>query len=337
MDLNKRLSAFVQLGKSWSNLSEDDIKYLSVNAEAKNGWFIEQNVRSAIAGICVMLEEEKLTKWVGNYQLNPSVAKNIGLVLAGNIPMVGFHDVLCVLLSGHNAMIKLSSDDEFLMKQLLKDLVQIEPEFKERIKYAERLNEADAYIATGSNNTARYFEYYFSSKPNIIRKNRTSVALLKGDESREDLMDLGKDVFQYFGLGCRNVAKIFMPRGQKPDIIFEAFESWKWLGDENKYANNYHYNRSIYLLSKEDFFENGFFIVKESSEFVAPVSVVFIEYYDDQPSLDDRINGLKPNLQCIASHKGWYEGSLPFGTLQQPEVDDYADGVDTMKFLEGLN
>ena len=336
MDLKNKIQAFVELGNKIKLFSHDDVKRLSVNAEAKNGWFTEENVGYSLKGIESFLEQKSLEKWLSNYTFKVDALNKVGLILAGNIPLVGFHDVLCVLLSGNVALLKLSSEDSFLMKELLKMLVQIEPEFQNRFQYVEMLKEAEAFIGTGSNNSARYFEQYFAERPSIIRKNRTSVAILKGSESQEELEKLGKDVFQYFGLGCRNVSKLLVPKDYKLDPVFVAFEPWNYLFDHHKYSNNYTYNHSIYLLGKEQFLENGFFMIKESSDLVAPVSVLFVERYDNEKHLSDIINRLEEHTQCIASENGWYENSLPFGSLQNPGLSDYADNVDTMLFLEKL-
>ncbi len=337
MDLKRRINAFVRLGEEIRSLSSDELKRLAINAEAKNAWFTEENVLFAFRELGAMLNEGNLNEWLSEYDFDDLRPINVGIVAAGNIPMVGFHDLMSTLLSGHRALVKLSSDDNYLIKSVLSILYKLEPEFKEMVQIVEMLKEADAFIATGSNNSSRYFEYYFSSKPNIIRKNRSSVAVLTGKETPDVLEKLGEDVFRYFGLGCRNVSKIYIPMDYKPDPVFEALESWNTLADHNKFANNFHYNRSIYLLSKEKFFENGFFIMKEADgHLVAPVSVLYMERYADQADLESKLDGLKDDLQCIASHNKWYKNSLEIGDLQQPKLNDYADGVDTMAFLTGL-
>ena len=334
MNAIKRIDAFIELGTQIRALSDDDVKRLAVNAEAKNNWFTEDNVRFALSQIGAMLQRDNLQDFVSDYNLdNSNSAKVVGLVSAGNIPLVGFHDLMCILLSGHHAMVKFSSEDNFLPNELLRMLLNIRPEFKACYEVVNRLNGAEAYIATGSNNTARYFEYYFSKKPHIIRKNRTSVGLLNGKESEEDLENLSEDLLRYFGLGCRNISKVFVPEGYRFDALFEALYDWGSIIDHNKYNNNYSYNRSIYLLEQKPFLDNNFFIIKEDGGLHSPVGVLYYETYANGEDLEAKIKALSGEIQVIASKDGWYEGSQPFGRLQRPDIDDFADGVDTMKFL----
>jgi len=261
-------------------------------------------------------------------------------VLAGNIPLVGFHDVLCVLISGNFALIKASSQDARLITQVLKRLTAIESAFEQRFAFTERLKDFDAVIATGSNNTSRYFEYYFGKVPHIIRKNRNSVAVLTGRETTEQLHALGRDIFDYFGLGCRNVSKLFVPEGYDFVPFFEAIEPYKNIINHHKYNNNYDYNKSIYLVNRDKHLDNGFLLVKEDERMVSPLAVLFFEYYDDLQSLDERLNHEKENIQCIVTAaplaSGAWGTTVNFGRSQQPSLWDYADGVDTMDFLTKL-
>jgi len=254
--------------------------------------------------------------------------KIIGIINAGNIPLVGFHDFLCVILSGNKYLGKNSSDDPYLMPFVTEKLLHIEPKLEGRISFTERLAGFDAVIATGSNNSARYFEYYFGKYPHIIRMNRNAVAVLKGDETEEDFKNLGRDIFQYFGLGCRNVSKLFIPKNYELKKIFEGIESCSCVSQHNKYMNNHDYNNAVYLLKKINFLDNGFLLLKEDEAIASPISVLYYEFYDDMKSLKQKLETEKEKIQCIAG-----KDFIPFGKAQQPQLWDYADGVDTMNFL----
>ncbi|MFN4145002.1 MAG: acyl-CoA reductase [Runella sp.] len=331
----KNILPLIKLGHSLQNTSLDS---LVTQAYLRNHWFTPQNVHSAIdALIQEFLSEQKLSTWLEKYNTEPTNPQKIGVVMAGNIPAVGFHDLVCVLASGHHLMAKLSQDDRVLMLYFIEKLIEIEPSWASRITLAERLNAADAYIATGSDNTARYFEYYFSKKPHIIRRNRTSVGILTGHETPDDLAALGHDILQYFGLGCRNVAKVYVPEGYDFRAFYEAIEPLQdTYRNHHKYFNNYEYNKSVYLVNREPHFDNGFLIARQSEALVSPIAVLFYETYQNQEDLTQKIASQNAKIQCIVSKNGWYEGSLPLGQAQTPSLFDYADGVDTMKFLEGL-
>jgi hypothetical protein len=262
----------------------------------------------------------------------------VGLILAGNLPLVGFHDVLCVLVSGNIAQIKASSQDARLIKYVLQLLTNIEPAFKERYQFLERLAGFDAIIATGSNNTSRYFEYYFSKVPHIIRKNRNSVALLTGQESKEQLYNLGKDIFDYYGLGCRNVSKMLVPQGYDFVPFFEAIEPHYTVAQHHKYHNNYDYNKAIYLVNRDKHFDNGFLLLKEDSRLASPLAVIFYEEYLDLIAAQQTLTELKDQIQCIVSAAPIQTGNqvVDFGQSQQPALWDYADGIDTLQFLLNL-
>ena len=250
--------------------------------------------------------------------------------------MVGFHDILSVLISGNKALIKLSSNDALLIPFLLKYLSTVEPQFKDRFEITkDKLGNFDAVIATGSDNTARYFDYYFGKYPNIIRKNRNSVAVLNGSESKEDLIALSEDIFRYYGLGCRNVSKLFVPKDYNFDHFFEGMFSQKDIIDDDKYANNYDYNKAVFLMSNFKLLDNGFMTIKEDTSYTSPISSVFYEFYDDLNDVKERLNADKDKIQCIVSNQ-ITENSLPFGSTQKPELWDYADNVDTIDFLLSL-
>jgi hypothetical protein len=260
------------------------------------------------------------------------------LILAGNIPLVGFHDVLSVLASGHHALIKSSTQDARLIKKVLERLIAIEPAFEGSFTFVERLENFDAVIATGSNNTSRYFEYYFGKVPHIIRKNRNSVAVLTGDETTEQLYLLGHDIFDYFGLGCRNVSKLFVPKGYDLIKFFEAIEPYNSIINHHKYNNNYDYNKSIYLVNRDTHLDNSFLLLKEDKSFTSPLAVLFFEYYEDIESLEELLKQENAHIQCIVSELPLNTGNqvVTFGQSQHPQLWDYADGVDTMDFLTKL-
>ncbi len=339
MQLKSQILTFSKLGDYLLNISnENEIKSLVASARNENGWFTEDNVRLSINNIAnIFLNKEKLEAFVAKNGIQENGSpKKIGLVLAGNIPAVGFHDLLCVVLSGNIALIKLSSSDSILMKFLINKLIELDSDFSNFIKIVERLNDADALIATGSDNTAKHFEYYFAKKPHIIRRNRTSVAILRGDETRTDLGNLGNDIFQYFGLGCRNVSKLYVPRGYVFDTFYESIEYWNMIQLHHKYNNNYDYNKSIYLVNAVKHLDNGFLLLTESENLVSPISVCFWEMYNDETHLKALLEGKQDKIQCIVSKDGFYPNSFNFGDAQMPNLEDFADGVDTMAFLKGV-
>lgn len=334
MKMEERIVAFSSLGKSIKQLSEDEFQSLAEEVRRENPWFTEDNVRMAVSGVTKFLDSDKLIAWISDYTFNTQ-AKKVALIMAGNIPMVGFHDLLCVLISGHLAVVKLSSKDSVLIKFLVHKLIAIEPEFENKIEFAERLKNFDAVIATGSDNSARYFDYYFGKYPNIIRKNRTSIGVLTGNESDEELTSLGTDVFSYFGLGCRNVSKLFVPKGYDLGKIYRSWEKYHDIVHHHKYCNNYDYQKSILLVNTSPFLDNGFVIFQESEKMVSPISIVYYEYYNTSSELSERLNLLKEKTQCIVGNSEW--SNIKFGQSQFPELRDYADQIDTLNFLSNLN
>ncbi|HEY4198195.1 MAG TPA: acyl-CoA reductase [Mucilaginibacter sp.] len=304
-----------------------------------NAWFTPASVEEAVKAIGQMLNKQDLSTWLNKYDLDKSTGnKKVGLILAGNIPLVGFHDVLCVLVTGNHALIKFSAQDARLIKYVLNILTDIEPDFREQYTFVERLEGFDAIIATGSNNTSRYFEYYFSKVPNIIRKNRNSVAVLTGNETTEQLHNLGHDIFDYYGLGCRNVSKVLVPKDYDFIPFFEAIESYKTIIHHHKYNNNYDYNKSIYLVNRDKHLDNGFLLVKEDERMVSPLAVLFYEEYEDLNSVQSLLARESENIQCIVSTAPLSVSNqvVDFGKSQQPALWDYADGIDTMDFLTKL-
>ncbi|MCM2301837.1 MAG: acyl-CoA reductase [Flavobacteriaceae bacterium] len=349
MTLAQRISAFEQLGNFMRQFSTDSFEkqknvlyndtffetvqeeiYIAVN---RNAWFTLDNVIFAFKSWSESLTQSNLEHWTKSYQFYNNQPKTIGLIMAGNIPLVGFHDFLAVLISGHKALVKLSSNDQKLLPILAQYLQIIEPEFKDFITFIEqKIENFDAVIATGSNNSARYFEYYFGKYPHIIRKNRNSVAILTGNETDVELELLGEDVFRYFGLGCRSVSKIFIPKNYDLDKLFKAFYPFHTLLDYKKYSNNYDYNKAVYLMSLFKIYDNGFLVLKEDKSYASPIASLFYEYYDTLDSLNNKFESEQDQIQCIISNST-IKNSIPFGSSQKPNLWDYADEVDTIEFL----
>ena len=345
-------SSFVELGNFLRQFSEDgNVKSASVLqndlyfdefvnlielSQSHNGWFTPEHVLFSIQSWEKALTEDNLNQWLSNYDFSKIEPKKVGLVLAGNIPLVGFHDFLSVLISGHDVLVKTSSNDQHLLKFLAKYLIAIQPELNSKITFVEgKLEGFDAVIATGSNNTARYFEYYFKDKPSIIRKNRNSVAVLDGTETFEDLVGLGEDIFRYFGLGCRNVSKLFVPKGYNFDNFFKAMYEYRDVIQYEKYANNYDYNKAVFLMSNFQLLDNEFLTIKEDVSYASPISSVFYEFYENLEEIATRLNADAEQIQCVVS-KNLIPNSVAFGQTQQPKLWDYADNVDTLAFLNNL-
>ncbi len=334
--LEDRIKAWATVGNILKNLSVKEQSFVFSRAQAENAWFTESSVAEAMQGVVRYLSEEKLRTWT---QGLPEVNRNplkVGVVMAGNIPLVGFHDMLTVLISGHKLLAKLSSKDTFLIRYVAGLLQEIEPRFSDYIHFAERLNDAQAMIATGSDNTARYFEYYFAKVPHIIRRNRSSCAILSGKETTEALQALGRDIFLYFGLGCRNVSKLYVPEDYNFSPLLDALSPYEKVLHHHKYNNNYDYNKSIYLVNSEPHYDTGFLLLRKSEALVSPISVLYYEAYDSPAALDAMIIVQREKIQCIVSQDGAYPGSYPLGKAQEPELWDYADGVDTLEFVTQL-
>ncbi|MEA3317859.1 MAG: acyl-CoA reductase [Bacteroidota bacterium] len=344
--LKDRVDAFVHLGKFLAKFSKkyidehgvenDEFNNLIKSIHIYNGWFTEENVRLSLIAISEMLKPENLEKWISRYPnlSDNNTVRTIGVVTAGNIPLVGFHDMLCVLISGNIFKAKLSSKDNKLMFAIRSFLISINPEFEELIIFEEnKLVGFDAVIATGSNNTSRYFDYYFGKYPNIIRKNRSSIAVLTGKESKDEIAALADDIFMYFGLGCRNVSKLLVPENYCFDNFFKNIEHYSDIYKHNKYANNYDYNKSIYLMNKVQHLDNGFVVLKEDEGMSSPIAVLYFQYYKTIEDVNKFIALNSHNIQCVVSGNREVSDSLDFGKAQYPELWDYADNIDTMKFL----
>lgn len=325
------IHAFAQLGEYLSTKPEE-LKDIVIVAKHHNGWFDESSSWEAIESISNhFLNQRKLEDFTSTYTIPTSVQKKVGLILAGNIPLVGFHDILCVLLSGHIAVIKLSSKDDKLTRAVLMKLVQIEPRLKERVQIVERIKDIDAVIATGSDNSAKYFEQYFGKYPNIIRKNRTSIAVLTGNETKEDFEKLGKDIYQYFGLGCRNVSKLFIPKNYNFNSLIESLNENNSALNNQKYKNNFDYNLTLFLINSIPFLQGDSIIFTEDEALHSRIGVIHYQEYTSINEVNDYIIENKNQLQVIIG-----KDFEPFGSSQSPSLNDFADRVDTMKFLSAL-
>jgi len=350
--IQNRITAFAKLGDFLGQFSVDNIKKIdSIEhneiffdgflhqikiAQEKNTWFTKNNILFSLNSLSKTLTKSNLNAFTKNQNLNIESTKKVAIIMAGNIPLVGFHDFLSVLISGHSVLVKQSSNDKHLLPFLAKYLEYVEEGFKGKITFTEeKLTDYDAVIATGSDNTARYFEYYFKDKPSIIRKSRNSVAVITGKETEEDFIKLSDDVFQYFGLGCRNVSKLYVPKDYNFDHFFTGMYVKKDIINNAKYANNYDYNKAVYLMSLFDLLENGFLMIKEDKSYSSPIATIFYEYYENETELKSKLNLDKEKIQCIVA-KDFMENEVAFGQTQHPKLTDYADGVNTLDFLSNI-
>lgn len=328
------ISSLENLGNMLGKIIESD--ELISKTQIENQWFVPDFTLQTLKYWSEKLTIKELDLFTESYFFSDKPL-NVGIVTAGNIPLVGFHDLLCVLLSGNNAIIKISSSDSVLMNFVINRLIEINSKFKNRIIVSDKLNDCDAYIATGSNNTSRYFEYYFSNKPNIIRKNRNSLAILTGNENDRDLQNLSDDVFNFFGLGCRNVSKIFVPKNYNFDRLFRNFEKYRFIENHNKFINNYTYHKAIFLMNNTKHFDNGFILLKEDQKIQSPLSVLYYSYYDNVIEVDKYIESSFDDIQIVLAAENRNKNYIRFGNSQIPELYDYADNIDTMKFLNNTN
>ena len=334
MNLEARIRAFTELGEYLkTDIYKEAEKELNM-ATLVNPWFTMENIDKSLNTWSEQLKVDMLVAWIKPYKLKEiSMPKKVLIIMAGNIPLVGFHDFLTVLISGHKVVVKMSSTDNVLLKVIINKLLRINSEFKQFIAFIDDVKNRkfDGVIATGSDNSAQYFDYYFKGVKKIIRKNRRSVAVLDGSESTLQLKYLSNDVFSYFGLGCRNVSKLFLPRGYELNKLFEAFFHYSHLVEHKKYGNNYDYNKAIFLMGSNKLVENGFLLMKEDKSLFSPVAMLYYEYYDDVETVEQFIEKNAEQLQCVVSKK-----DISFGNTQQPNLWDYADGVDTVDFLREL-
>ena len=352
ISIQNRITAFAKLGAFLSQFSvdniikKDNIEHNEIFfdgflhqiklAQENNSWFTKDNILFSLNSWSKSLTKNKLNEFINSVSLSKKTSKKVAIIMAGNIPLVGFHDFLSVLISGHSVLVKQSSNDKHLLPFLAKYLEYVEEGFKGKIIFTEeKLTNFDAIIATGSDNTARYFEFYFKNKPNIIRKSRNSVAIITGKETEEDFVNLSDDVFKYFGLGCRSVSKLYVPNGYNFDAFFTGMYAKKEIINNAKYANNYDYNKAVYLMSEFDLLENGFLMIKEDESYSSPIATIFYEYYDNEINLKIKLHQDKDKIQCIVA-KDFIENEVAFGQTQHPKLTDYADGVNTLEFLSEI-
>jgi len=346
MNLQQRISTFVQLGRIFGYVSNDDAwpgfhcglseteynDFLGCKqlAQVQNQWFTQENINLALNGLAEMLQAEHVQEWVNGYEISDEFQnRSVGIIMAGNIPLVGFHDLLSTLITGFSVKAKLSSDDTALMTGAIQVLKLLNEELGAKVKVVDRkLTDYQLVIATGSDNSSRYFEQYFGHVPLLMRKNRTSVAVISGDESDDELKALGADIFTYFGLGCRNVSRIFMPIDFHIDRFFGAMMPWNDVANHHKYANNYDYNKAVWLLNNENLLDNGFMLLKEDNDLYAPTASIYYSRYEERGEVDSFVCERRDELQCVVA-----KDQIPFGQAQNPKVWDYADGIDTVEWL----
>ena len=343
-DFKERLIAFSELGTlfkenvdkkekkkfpEWDSVLEQTL----IESHSYNSWFTIDNLKLSLKNWSNSLQENIISDWLSKYNIEDKSSKKIAIIMAGNIPAVGFHDLLCSLLLNFDCIVKLSSEDKLLIPFIVKFLESRNEKLKNKVTFeSEKLKDFDGVIATGNNNSHRYFDYYFSKYPNLLRKTRHSIAVLDGKESDNDLSDLSNDIFNYFGLGCRSVSKVFIPYGYDLDLLFNAFFRHKEVVNHNKYVNNFDYNKAVYLMSKEKFIENGFIILKEESKLGSPIGCLFYEFYNDKKEITKLINNNSDSIQCVVSNIN-FNTNIKFGQTQCPNISDYADNNDTIKFL----
>lgn len=330
MDRDKVIQALATLGSSMK--SPGEWNEVIDKAHQKNQWFIPDFVRQALHEWSLLLNEESISNFANQYSYAEKSAE-VGIVMAGNVPMVGLHDLICVLLAGHTARVKCSKEDEVLIGKVISEL---EKEGVSQIEKVDRISSSDAVIATGSNNTSRYFEYYFRNAPHVIRRNRTSVAVLTEEDDENTYRDLAKDVFMYFGLGCRNVGKIFIPRNFSLPKLLDQWQSWQFLADHNKYVNNYIYHRALFLMNQQQHLDNGFLLLKEDQAHFSPLGCLYFERYDDLSAVKSKLAEIETDIQCVVSTSELFEGRVMPGKSQSPGLDVFADQVNTMQFLAQL-
>jgi len=346
MNLKERIDTFVKFATFLSGLKDENstfmleelevLKTRIKEAEQKNNWFTHENILSSLIALSDQLTIENFDSWLTPYNLSDTDDnKRILLVMAGNIPLVGFHDLLSVLISGNRVVVKLSSNDNILFPYLWEVICKINPNFSDKLEKIDEIidKKFDAVIATGSDNSAKYFEYYFKNIRRIIRKNRRSIAVINGKETNPELKGLAEDVFLYFGLGCRSVSKIFVPKGYILDKLFDVFFPFQEIVNHKKYGNNYDYNKAVFLMGGHKLVENGFLLMKEDESLQSPISMLFYEYYEDLEKVKDYIDENADLLQCVVCKEDIVKKNTHFGETQKPQLWDYADNVDTIEFL----
>ncbi len=333
------ISTLTELGNRFKQIlnTSEASQELFAKAKAANAWFVEPFIKLQFEQVGNWLSEENITAWLADYPVLPLHSPSkIGLILAGNLPLVGLHDLLCVLASGHIAMVKPSNNDSVLMQWVKDTLFEIDPILKSQVEWAEKISKPDALIATGSDSTKTHLDYYFGNIPRLLRSNRVSIAILNGQETDDELRELGKDVFRYFGLGCRSVSHICIPKGFDADRLRIVWEpEWTWLYQVNRYANNYDYQRAVFLLNQVPFWDMGCFLMKEDDSPFSAGAVLHYSWYETPEELEVWVYSQKHKLQCIVGNVPGLT-TVTYGKSQEPTLSDYADGVDTLAFLQAL-
>ena len=330
MNTEQRIEILLRLKKYFQENSQE-WQEMKQEATYRNAWFINNFIELAIDNICnYFLDENKLNDWISKYQVAENSSKTVGLVMAGNIPLVGFNDFLCVFMSGHNVLIKPSSKDEVLIKHIVQKMIEWNVGLSSTISFAQTLKGCDAYIATGSNNSSRYFEFYFSKYPNIIRRNRTSVAVLQGNETTIELGLLAKDIQLYFGQGCRNVTHLFVPKEYDFIPLLNELKHFEYFADFHKYKHNYDYQLAMLMMNNKFYMTEGSVLLSENEAIFSAISQVHYSYYENLEELKPK-TVINNDIQCLVG-----KGFIEFGKAQEPRLNDYADGVDTMEFLGEL-
>ena len=342
--LDQRIDTLNQLGKLFKDVcdnNKDSIYHIWINkfhdeissAFQHNKWFTKEFVLLSLNNWSIELTENNLKKWIKKYRTKDCSEKTIAIIMAGNLPLVGFHDFICAFTLNYNCLIKLSSDDKILIPIIIEFIQSLLPDFENKIKLVQKpLKNFDGVIATGNNTSFKHFEFYFKKYPKLLRKSRHSIAILDGNESKNDLKNLGKDIFNFFGMGCRSVSKIFIPYNYNFDLLFNALYEHRGVINHNKYANNYDYNKAVYLMSEQKFVENGFLIIKEDNKLGSPIACLFYEKYKSISDLEKKTINIKDSLQCVVSNLK-ISNAIAFGSCQNPRIEDYADNIDTLKFL----
>jgi len=341
LSLQARIAVLGKLGQWILEDKDERLGQAMRRSEMENSWFTQANIQRSLNAIAEeFLNPEKLNTWAAQYPVDGVSPRRVGLIMAGNIPLVGFHDWLCVFITGHTAVVKLSDKDKHLLPALLQALAAIEPAsaaYTHLVGAEAPLRDFDAVIATGSNNTARYFEEYFGKYPHIIRRNRNSVAILSGQETDAELLALGADIVSYFGLGCRNVSKLYVPHGYNFEHLMEVLHEYREISLHNKWKNNFDYNFTLFILNKIPHYNNGCLLLTENSALQSRIASLNYEYYNDRYELEASLQSISDQIQCIVSAMSFPNlNTLAFGDTQHPGLKDYPDGVDVMQFLCNL-
>jgi len=336
MNSREKISALVKLKGYITGIINDDDHPIYNQVLDQNPWFIKQFIQTAFKGLTVFLEPDSLESWIKSYRIDINNPKKVALILPGNVPMVGFHDLLCVLMSGHDAIVKPSHKDNILIPHLINKLIEIEPQFQDKMIVVNSIDNIAAVIATGSDNTARYIEANYKDIPKLIRKNKTSIAIIQGDETEEDLKRLSDDIFLYFGMGCRNVSKLYLPDNYDTNRLMLNFHAKQWMGRHQKFLNNYLHQKSFNQVVNSPFIDGRYFLLKESDKIFSPIGMIYYSYYKNKKWLLQDLLIHQEKIQTVVTRMSDIKNSIPFGEAQFPQLWNYSDGIDTMQWLLNL-